>query len=295
MSTDLAHKCASELIKLRDLGVRRISFTGGEPILASRQLHILSESAAKAGIECTIVTSGYWAFSQDAAADVVKSFPEISIWHLSTDMYHQEFVPLSYIQNASREILYHGGKVVIRMTVSEPPSKEEEKIFEITRSLLPIEIPIDVQPIIKVGRASSLKIGGELAEVPAWPCIPSGMMVQHDGTISPCCSCLVTINSSHPFNFGNVGSQELVRIYEAWLSDPLLQLMRAVGFLPLLQWAYEAFPNDDIFLNLSRNPCKCCIKLFNNQKISEELKKQAEKPEIRAKILNLTEYIFGDI
>jgi pyruvate-formate lyase-activating enzyme len=294
MPIDITEKCASELQDLRLQGVRRISFTGGEPLLATRQLHILCKSAAKAEIECTIVTSGYWAASKEAANFIVESFPEISVWHLSTDIFHQEFVPLGHILNALNAISNHGRKAVVRMTISDPPTKEEEDVYEIARSHVPMEIPLVVQHIANTGRAYSIDTGVDVKDMPSWPCIPSGMMVNSDGTISPCCSCLAVTRSSCFSYFGNVKSQGLARMYKAWLDDPLLQLMQAVGLVPLLQWVYEAFPDRENDIYVSRNPCICCLKLFSDQAICEELRRRVDPPEIKAKILELNRSIFGE-
>src|SRR5690348_13677215 len=52
LSLEQARDYAEQLPALHKKGVSRVSFTGGEPLLAFEQLRLLSEAAVNAGMEC---------------------------------------------------------------------------------------------------------------------------------------------------------------------------------------------------------------------------------------------------
>jgi organic radical activating enzyme len=294
MPVERAERYAAQLPALRERGVWLVSFTGGEPLLAPKQLFILSEAAAHAGMECTVVTACHWARSEASARQTVNRFPAISNWQLSADLFHREFIPPEYALRAARAALEAERRAMVRMAASLPLSAEHRKLYDELRSELPEDVPVVVQPVIQMGRGVSVETTNGTGQAPAWPCIPDGMVFRFDGTMAPCCAGLVDEREGHPFQYGHADTAGLAEAHQRWCADPLLQLIRAVGFTPILGWVAETHPEHSFLKEVPTHPCECCTKLWRDPQIVTEIRQRAERPENRQKIAALTEFVFGE-
>jgi organic radical activating enzyme len=295
MPMERADSYARQLGDLKERGVRIVSFTGGEPLLAPRQLSLLSEAAASVGIQCVVVTAGHWAGADHAAHRTLADFPSISYWQVSTDVFHEEYIPLENAVRAVRAALAHGRRAMVRMAANVPLSARHLEVYEEIRSKLPLEVPIAVQPLTLNGRGASVDTVVPHAQVPAWPCVPNGMVVRFDGTIAPCCGGLVDQRTGHPFQYQNADAQGLVKAHQEWCTDPLLQLIRTVGFGPVLGWVREVSPEHEVLAETPEHPCECCIRLWRDPALGPALRRRAEDPANRQKIADLTEVVFGEM
>jgi pyruvate-formate lyase-activating enzyme len=291
---ELAKSYALQMPELRLRGIRFISFTGGEPLLAVEQLAALSEAAAKNDITCTVVTACHWARDADSALQCIRRLPWIDTWVLSTDIYHIEYVPAENAILAARAALQENRHVQVRMTVPTPLPAKHQHLEIYLRERLPSQVPISVQPVINLGLDPNAAGGDATATVPGWPCIPSGMVIRADGTVSPCCAALISVREQHPFQYPRADQSGIAAAHYTWCTDPLLQLMRAVGFAPLLYWLKELFPDHRLLYECPRHPCQCCIELWGDPGVSSELRARAELPRNRTKIAELTQYLFPE-
>lgn len=293
MPMDRAERYAEQFAALRQRGVTLVSFTGGEPLLAPRQLALLSQAASRAGMACTVVTACHWARTEASARAVVNRFSAISGWQLSMDVFHLEFLPPEAVLNAARAVVAAGRDATVRMAASQPFSFEHRLLYEFMRRELPGGTPIIVQPVLQVGRGESVPTKHESANLPSYPCVSTGIMFRFDGTIAPCCSGLADERAGHPFQYGNADEIGLAGAHERWSADPLLQMIRAVGFGPLLRWAAES-PSAPPRAVVSSNPCECCTRMWSSQTLSNELRRRAELAANREKIAVLAQELFGE-
>ena len=88
------------------------------------------------------------------------------------------------------------------------------------------------------------------------------MVVRDDGTVSPCCGPLTDQRDGHPFRWTPASQVGLVNAYVAWRADPLLQLVRSVGFGPLLPWVAEEDPDHPVLRGGPAHPCDTCVALW---------------------------------
>ena len=288
-----AEAYASQLPELAKRGVKFLSFTGGEPLLARRQLKLLSDGARRAGLECHVVTACHWATSAATAEKVIASLPAISCWHLSTDVFHSEYVTIDHVVRAAKAATKLGRSVVIRLSITLPQSPEIIAIYDGIRKTLP-DVPIHVQPIIGMGRGASVPSSVETADVPEWPCMPLGMVVRFDGSISPCCAGLVDTRDGHPFQYPNADVAGIAGAHKAWCTDPLLQLIRAAGFGPLMAWLQEIAPQHRVLEETPRNPCDFCVRLWSDFSVAPALRERISKEENRSKVAELVHEVFGE-
>ncbi len=293
MGAERARAYASQFGRLEEMGVERISFTGGEPLLAPRILKLLSEAADLAGIESTVVTGCHWCGSAETATAVVRCLPHIGTWHLSADRFHQAAVPLSNVILAARAAVDSNRSVLIRMAVMLPLSSADADFYEELRNTLPVGIEILVQPVTASGRAERLEVNTPTGRSKNMPCMSGGMMIRADGSISPCCAALVAEPKDHPFHFGSAERDGLAGVYDAWRRDTLLRLIQCVGFAPVLRWVAEDAADHPILQAIPDHACDVCTALWRRPGTAELVRIRCQPAAVRQKVDELYETVFG--
>lgn len=297
-----AEAFAREMPALAAEGVERISFTGGEPLLAESVLDVLSAAAAAHGIGCTVVTACHWARTPEQAREVVARLPHIDRWHLSMDRYHAEFLPLQPVIHAAKAAVALGRDVLIRAAVPDPPADEDRQLLADLMATLPPQVELAVQPISRVGRAVTLPLPRrDRVETPPappprrpWiPCMSTGPLVLASGSLRPCCSSLADASTDHPFRTPSADAVGLVGVYRAWRNDPLLKLVRSVGFAPVLEWAQGT---DGLrgTQPLPSHPCDQCTALWRIPGAVERVRERLEDTAVHQQIDALYDTVFAD-
>lgn len=289
---ETARVYAGQIAQLRTAGIEKISFTGGEPILAFKALQLLTKACAEEGISTTVVTACHWATSSRSATRMVRTLHHIDHWHLSSDRYHSQFLPVGSVLRAADAALSEGRSAVIRMTAPLPPDGEDQRLYDQLKEALPDNVPILVQPVSRMGRAEELDVQTTSGQAKA-PCLSSGLLVRYDGTVSPCCSSLSGQRTGHPFPYPLATGAGLPNTYQAWLADPLLRLIRSVGFAPILTWVREGNPGHPIFRKLPGHPCQICIDVWKEPGTGEMVRHRCAVPLVRDRIAELYEVVFG--
>lgn len=291
-----ARRFAEALPQLAAQGVSRISFTGGEPLLAPKQMQVLSAAAGAAGQEATVVTACHWATTETAAERVVARFPDIQSWHLSSDVHHSAFLDPMHVVHAARAVSAVGKTVILRMAVSRVPSVDEIELMRRMKAHLPSSVHVAIQPIASVGRARDLDLDVPIAldgQPPATPCVSTGPLIRHDGCLLPCCSALADAPETSPFANVNAIEHGLVTAYRAWCDDPLMQLVRATGFRVPAAWAEDALGTPPV-TPAPENPCDYCAALWANTSAHKTALEQVARPAVRAKIRLLAQAVFDE-
>jgi pyruvate-formate lyase-activating enzyme len=292
MPLEAARRYAEQMQELARHGVQAVSFTGGEPFLAREQLHILSTAAAEAGMRCGVVTSAYWAKRERDVQTTAEAFPGIMFWDISLDSYHKEYVSPEVVRATYRILRDLGRWVDIRFTYHDPMTTEDSKLLEFLYAFADKD-HISSQKIRKLGRARDLAQYGQKDNPWNKPCVTQGLQIRYDGTLAPCCVSLVE-ERNHPFQFGDPSRVSLLQIYEEFMSFPLLQLVRVIGFVEVLKWVDEAGLGDQLNMPLPDDICDLCPMLFTNPTISEYLACRASKPENRLRIAVLASRLLGE-
>ena len=171
MPVEIAELYAGQMADLWEHGIQVVSFTGGEALLALRQLKILSEAATAVGMRCGVVTAAHWARTPAAAAKTIQELPGIGVWDISIDSYHEPFVPFDNVRRAYEAAIEHGRRATIRFAYHDPIRPEDERILEFVGSFAD-EADVCSQRIRSEGRAIELELE-ESHKYNAWtkPCI----------------------------------------------------------------------------------------------------------------------------
>lgn len=294
MSIELAQTIARDMPGLKRLGIWRVSFTGGEPLLAKEQLHILSEAAVAAGIETTVVTACHWARTRSAAARTVAALPAISNWHLSTDVYHTEYLNPKSVTDAANAVVNAGKTALIRMAISRNPSSNELELLDSVKENIPTSVTIAPQPVSAVGKAKEIGFLPKLSaisEPPTTPCLTTGPLIRHDGKLLPCCSALAEETRISPFTSIDVNTAGIIAAVQAWRDDPMMLLVRSLGFGFPAKWATEELGKNPV-APAPEHTCDYCVSFWSNPDAREAVIKKLDQSPVQEKIRALSQQIF---
>ncbi len=292
MPLAVAERYAGQMADLAAYGIEGICFTGGEPTLARRQMQVMSAAAEAAGLETAMVTAAQWAATPKLAARTVADFPAIACWDVSFDLFHLDWVGFEHIRNAHDAILAAGRRFTLRFTYNDPPSETERALMARLGELEGAKIA--AQRVRAVGRGEDMGIAASDKYNP-WvkPCLTQGMVVRYDGSISPCCLNLVE-SRRHPFQLGEATARELAEIHHDYMRQPLLQLIRALGFGQLYLWLEEAGLTERLPEQLPDEACELCTLILQDRELADFLKAKAEEPANRLRIAVIAARSLGE-
>ncbi|QNE04733.1 radical SAM protein [Croceicoccus marinus] len=282
-----------EFALLYKTGVRRLSLTGGEPILVLPLVEQLAGAAHAAGLEVTLVTGLFWAKSDSGRRRVIQRLSCVDHWNISWDLFHRSEVTFEECIAAATLLRQAGKSVALRYTTANPASDDDLDTIVELAARLPEKCEIAVQETRPVGRAG---IGTERFpmqdEPPRWPCLSTGPIVLPDGSARPCCSSLYDApRDKHPFA-ARTAEHGLADLYERWRSDPLMTLIRAIGFEPLLNALRKDFPQHALARGNPAHPCDLCVALWEDPELREALPAKLRKPGVTERVESAARQIF---
>jgi pyruvate-formate lyase-activating enzyme len=293
MPLEVAKWYASQMPELHEYGIRMLSFTGGEPLMARPQLKVMSEAADAVGMFNGVVTAAQWATSAKPAERVVKAFPGLHLWDISLDTYHGEFVAFERVRTAYQTVKNCGRQAMIRFAYHEPFTPEDEQAMEFVDSFAD---PYDVstQRVRSVGRA----IGQPVIESTdqrtfVKPCMTKGLVIRYDGSTSPCCTNLVE-ERRHPFQFGDPRSRPLREMHADYVANPLLQMIRVLGFGEIVEWLKKAGLESVLPEQMPQDVCDLCPHIMTNKIAANLVSELCARPDNRLKIAVLADQLLGE-
>jgi MoaA/NifB/PqqE/SkfB family radical SAM enzyme len=188
---ELLHRCLDEAAAIENLG-KSVHFAGGEPFLYYPQMLELAQHARAQRFGVSIVTNAFWGVNQARAEKMVASLVEAGLKRVevSTDVFHQEFIPIKTVAVAIRALKQHHVSVSLRVITSR-----RHQVDETLRQLSPDELDeleIVGSPVVPVGRARVAVPKEEYYLSPSGACGSChsllNLTVSPDGNVSPCCA-----------------------------------------------------------------------------------------------------------
>lgn len=278
----VAQRYASQMQDLAAYGIEGICFTGGEPTVARQQVRLMSSSAKAAGLAVSIVTAAQWAATPRSAAATVAAFDAIDNWDISFDVYHLGWVGLEHLRNACAAVREAGKRFMLRFTYSDPPTPEELALLAQVQAIDGVRIA--AQRVRAVGRGEELStVDSDKYNPWVKPCLTQGMVVRYDGSVAPCCLNMVE-SREHPFQLGDSRIRRLVDVHRDYMRDPLLQLIRALGFGPIRTWLQEEGLMSLLPDQLPDEACEMCTVMLHDPRIRDVALRRAWTPENRLRI-----------
>jgi pyruvate-formate lyase-activating enzyme len=291
----VSERWAGQLLGLAELGLRSVTFTGGEPTLAVRQVTTLARAAHDAGLRTALVTSGSWGASDKLAERLLSKIGGlIDSWDFGYDSFHAEHLPLDHFIRAVRAASHEGADVAVRICDRDPQSTPA--LLDALASHLPQRVVLIVQPVHAIGRAAALAPTGEEKINLRMPCLATGPFVREDGSVGPCCAALgYGARGAQPFEYGPADQDGLLVAWRRWRNDPLLRLIRLVGFALPLRWLEEEALLDGAALETG-HICETCERLWDSEgRAAAVLRRRAADPMLGALLDQLEIELYGSV
>jgi organic radical activating enzyme len=285
MTLDDACNWVRQIAAYRHGYIKVVALTGGEPFYNLDNLRIISNCVQDSGLLTSVVTNAFWASTPEKALAVLKELPAIRILSISTDIYHQVAIPLTWVKNAAQAAEACG----IAYSISVCTENEQEKgylaiidkLLEFTsRELILTAIALPVgRALQKLNKAKY----STTAEVPVSACATGGSpVIFPDGRVIGCIGPVIDLDSLHPLFLGNLKQDSLSKILEAAQSNTILHAIRAWGpkkLIPMIRDAGLGHLLPDIYITDS--VCDACYNIMADAKIVEFLNEAAADNEFR--------------
>jgi hypothetical protein len=282
--------------------LRSVIFTGGEAFL---EYENLVESIAFCGeleLESSIVTNGYWALNPYITKQKLTRLNGLKILYVSTDLFHQEFIPVDRIRNIIKSCNELGIDCVIRVSYLNDPAYE---IGIIKKQLKEFEglYTISAMPVAPFGRAAKLSDTSLFYEYSPYglPCCGAdNPVIDANGDVKFCPGGLF----SHPDNglltVGNIFYETLETLRISTDSNPIVQMLRLHGPSGLVHLVRNQAIEDGISLDLSqvekiKDLCSLCKYIITDPDNNKLLQHAVKNPEVYREIALSRFEEFGEI
>jgi pyruvate-formate lyase-activating enzyme len=278
-----------------------ISITGGEPFLHFQRLLQVVDGCRSHGLRATVFTSGYWATSDEIAAEKLNQLSHAGLTYItvSTDEYHQERVPLANVARVLNAAKGCGISRKVALTYLPrgrgAAQVKRDLLRELGQGTLN-GVQIEVGGIVKVGRAHELVFpgrqqGGQSKLV----CNALGPVIQLDGTVASCCRAPLPYTS--PLIMGDLNAEDFQSIYQRFLSHPVIPFIQTWGLLEML----ERLIDEGLATGLEsysdareEEICELCQAILSEPAHVLFFADQYHVPEVRKRLGILTLILYGD-
>jgi hypothetical protein len=287
-----------QISKYRDGYIKVLTLTGGEPFYDPEKLNKISSFADNKGLFVWSVTNAFWAITPEDAIDILRRMPSIKLISISTDIYHQEYIPFERIKNA----LYAAEKCEIDYNINIcTTSLRDLKYKKIIAKLEKIarKESISTSIIIPVGRAKKM---ADISccciseEVPIAPCTTiNSPLIMPDGKVLACCGALLDLHSRHSLILGDLQETSLQNILDASELNPILHMLRLWGPGRLLSIIKDAGLAKNLPKKYIENcSCHACYSMLSDSEINNFLFKLKENSEFNRLVAFARAYYFGE-
>jgi hypothetical protein len=210
----------------------------------------------------------------------LASMPGITQLMVSTDVFHEEFIPLECIRNVAVAALHlHVSIQVAVCTRAGTRDSFVERLTELLGPDLIRKVPIGVNPIEPFGRAVRLEDAHWRSQRPVFPggrCRQINRpAITEDGTVLACCNtCVAGACLDSPLRLGNIHSQPIEEMSRASRGDLIIQAIRACGPKYLAEILVKEGRVDLLRTHYAENDiCGLCGSMMSNVESIEILKR----------------------
>lgn len=244
-----------------ELGMRVVEFTGGEPLLHPRELAAFMERAHGHGLRVVLDTNAFWATTPDTARRRLGELRRRGLARiaLSTDRFHQAFIPLPRVVHA----LEAARELGIAASVTVCHLKDDPTLLETVAVLYRSTPHIDFQAVAPSGRASALP-RERMLRLPAaragLPCHGMTPTVTPEGRVTLCCAppMYLPVEAARvsPLVLGWLDEEPLAHILRRAQENPFLQLLESRGTGEVLARLDRLLPG--VFQPRAEGYCSSC-------------------------------------
>lgn len=202
----------------KKIGISKISFSGGEPLLFWKNISMILERESTDGIKISFSTNAMWASSQQIANEMCKHMRVIGITQLevSCDEYHQEFVPIQNVYNLIEAANKWDIQTKIVMSVTDDLRYLNLYANLLKHNLTPKQII--TQRVAGYGNAKENSIDTPL-DAEQFRNIKCGQImnpcVTYNGDMYACCGPCVVSDQKNPLYVANLSKIDLASAIDA--------------------------------------------------------------------------------
>ena len=281
--------------------VKSIVFTGGEAFLEYSSLIESIALCEELGLEAAAVTNGYWALTAQTARQKLKELKGLKTLNVSTDSFHQEFVPADKIRNIIESCRELGIKCVVRISYLNDPVFE---IGTIKKQLTGLDglYTIVAIPVAPFGRAAALI---ETCSIYAYD--PNGIpccgaddpVIDVKGDVKFCPGGLFSHPENRLLKVGNIYDETLEEIKKSADINPIVQTLRLHGPSGLVRLVRNQAKKDGSpfvppQMEEKRDLCSLCKYVIANPKNAKTLQRAVRDPEVYHEIALASRKEFGE-
>lgn len=281
--------------------VKSIVFTGGEAFLEYSSLIESIALCEELGLEASAVTNGYWALTAQASRQKLKELKGLKILNVSTDSFHQEFVPADRIRNVIESCRELEIKCIVRISYLNDPVSE---IGTIRKQLTGLDglYSIVAIPVAPFGRAAALK---ETCSIYAYdphgiPCCGADdPVIDANGDVKFCPGGLFSHPENSLLKIGNIYYETLEEIKKSADLNPIVQMLRLHGPSGLVRLVRNQTKKDGVpFVppqtEEMRDLCSMCEYVIANPNNAKTLQRAVRDPKVYHEIAIASRKEFGE-
>jgi len=276
-----------------------IALTGGEPSFNVELLQKVADYAAVKNFIVSVVTNACWAATRESALGFVGNLSSVQLFSLSTDFYHQKFIPFANIRNAVYACKKLGRQYNIAVAT---PSEEDPFYLALMDELLEFtEVEkIDTALIVKVGRAEHAMDGTFLDGCPEPSegicTMASFPVIFPNGKVIACIGPPIVLPEFNPLYLGNLKKEPLKDILDKAEINPVLHAIRAFGPSLLVSKLKESGYGHLLPSTYRKDTiCDICHQLFSDPELCKAIEAISQEDYFRRKVAYGRLYYLNEI
>ena len=265
--------------------VVRFAFSGGDPFLFLDEIMLTMKTVREAGVTQPfhMVTSGYWADSDEVAMDILRPLFDLGMDNLclSFDREHAKYVPVEYIYRIERTCVQLG----IKLEVFGVFWDEGDTVEKVAPGLTHAKTYSDLA--MPIGAARNLFLEGaryQQADSKKFSCGKPkvyDVAIYPNGDVFPCCS--GGFNKEAKLECGNVFRDESSEILNRVFTNFHVRIAKEIGFNRLYDIVREKRP--DLYDRLTPfeavdSVCEICRNIHASEDLRADLREVYEEMEI---------------
>lgn len=288
VTLDDARNWIRQIASYRNHYVYVLSLTGGEPFSNLKLLREVMEFAAECNLYISVVTNGFWATKRETAKRLLESLPKICFLSISTDVYHQHYVPFEHVKNAIWAAQQCGIPYYISVVTD---NKRDPEYQRVNSELLQLTDQENIRTGITfpLGRASQmisqLRFGlsdeppKEACQAASSPCIFP------DARVYGCIGPLIELQHKHPLLLGNLRESSVADIFDRAETSVALHALRLWGPNRLISLLREAGLGQHLPKSyIEDSVCNACYNLLSDAVVRGWLCQLEQDAEFRRKV-----------
>lgn len=271
--TEVGSEClpsALGVLLARTPRIRHVTLTGGEPFKDTARLAEFVKQCSIHRVRVGVITSGFWAKSRTQARKTLEPLIYLSTITISTDIYHTEFVPIRFLENAFAAAKDLQVRPHIRFTRHNEMSPGEQNLLNELRRFC-CEEEIEQALLAPYGRASDMNLF-QTVETIFGKCPAAGPHIYQNGRAIACCSGIVDLADTRHFEFGNILTENPYDVWKRANENYYLLAIKILGFDYIIERLVALAPDLKPRLSAS-NVCGLCYKFCTDNELENALQR----------------------